>query len=412
MLKKVFLSSGTPLIMQKMNLFHSFMLGIWIKYGSRHEPSEKNGLSHFIEHLFFQGTSKRDARSISSRIDFLGGDINAFTAREFTSIYIKVLNKYISEALELIGDIISNPSFPVEEIEKERAIIIDEIRTVEDTPDELIHDLFMNDVFLDGLGQPILGRKETVLNINRDDIVNCFNKYYGNSNCIITCAGNFDESKIINEIEKNFMLRKTEEKPFLKNPLFNSGVNVYERDLNEVHICLGIESFPFNSPFRYALSLLNLITGGCVSSRLFQEIREKKGYAYNIYSFTSCYSDTGVFGIYTACDKSKIYDVIELILSTVKNLYETLTEEELQRAKKQAISQILFSSESTNYVMQNLAYQKLYLDKIYKVEEQVRMVDSIKIKDLKNVANFLKEKAFTLTTLGPVDSEKLSGINI
>lgn len=412
MIKKIILSSGTPLIMQKRSSFYSFMLGVWIKYGSRHEPRDKNGLSHFIEHLLFQGTSKRDAKSISLQIDSLGGDINAFTAREFTSLYIKVLNKYIPEAIELIGDIFSSPSFPEREIEKERSIIIDEIRTVEDTPDELIHDLFMNDIFPDSLGQPVLGKKETVMNISRDDIINCFKKYYSGTNCIITCVGNFNENEIIKEIEKNFRFRNTESVPILKKSVFNPSIHVHERDLNEVHLCLGIESFPFNSPYRYNLSLLNLIVGGCVSSKLFQEIREKRGYTYNIYSFISCYSDTGIFGVYTACDKSRVYNVLELILSIIKNLHETLTEDELQRAKKQAISHLLFSSESTNYVMQNLAYQEIYLKKIYKIKEQIKKIESIKMSDLKDTADFLKNKTFALTILGALSSKELSGINI
>lgn len=412
MIKKAILSSGTPILMQKMNSFYSFMLGVWIKYGSRHEPLEKNGLAHFIEHLLFQGTSKRDAKSISLRIDSLGGDINAFTSREFTSLYIKVLDKYIPEAIELIGDIFSNPSFPENEIEKERFIIIDEIRTIEDTPDELIHDLFMSNIFSDSLGQPVFGRKETVMNVSRDDIINCFKKYYSSKNCIISCAGNFNENKLIEEIEKNFIFRNTESVPRFKKSTFNPSIRTHEKDLNEVHICLGMEGIPFNSPHRYTLSLLNLITGGCVSSKLFQEIREKKGYAYNIYSFLSCYSDTGIFGVYTACEKSRVYNVVELIISTIKNLQETLTEDELQRAKKQAISQLLFSSESTNYVMQNLAYQELYLDRIYSVKEQIRKIESIKISDLKNMAEFLKNKKIALTVLGSIDSKNLSGINI
>lgn len=407
MIKKTYLFSTTPVLMNKMNYYRSFVLGIWIKHGSRHEPSSKNGLSHFIEHLFFQGTSKRNAQKISLEIDSMGGDINAFTSREFTSIYIKVLDTYISRAIELIGDIYSNPLFPEEEIEKERSVILDELRTVNDTPDELIHDLFMENSFPDGLGQPILGREEAVSGITRKDIIDCYNEFYGIDNCIISCAGNFEEEKLIESLEKNIIDRNSQKSVTTKSSKFSPSLKVYEKDLNEIHLCMGTETFPFNSPYRHALILLNCIIGGSVSSRLFQEIREKRGWVYNIYSFTSFYHDTGLFGIYTACDPKKINKIIETIFKIIKKIPEDLKKEEFERAKTQTISQILFSSESPGSVMHSLAYQELYLGHCLSIEEQIKQIEAVEFNELKDMASILKERIFSTTLLGPVSEKEL-----
>ncbi|WP_353683403.1 pitrilysin family protein [Thermodesulfovibrio sp. 3907-1M] len=384
--------------------YRSFVLGVWIKHGSRHEPSSKNGLSHFIEHLFFQGTPKRDAHRISLEIDTLGGDINAFTSREFTSIYIKVLDTYMLQAIELIGDIYSNPLFPEQEIEKERSVILDEIRTINDTPDELVHDLFMENSFPDGLGQPIIGREEAVLTITRKDIVDRYNEFYGNS--IISCAGSFDEEKLIESLEKNIKPRIPKKVVINSNALFSPSLKLHEKDLNEIHLCMGTETFPFNSSHRYALILLNCIIGGSVSSRLFQEIREKRGWVYNIYSFTSFYHDTGLFGVYTACEPKKINKIVESIFKILKKIPENLKKEEFERAKTQTISQIIFSQESPSSVMHNLAYQELYLGQCYTLQQQIRQIEAVSFNEVKDMASILKEKDFSITLLGPV-TEKL-----
>lgn len=405
--KILYLSSGIPLIIHKLSNFNSFVLGIWIKHGSRHEPSNKNGLSHFIEHLFFQGTKKRTAKEISLQIDSIGGDLNAFTGREFTSIYIKSLKHNMSKAIELISDIFSNPLFPAKEIEKERAIILEEIRMVNDNPEELVHDLFMEKAFNNNLGLPILGKEHTVEKIIRKDILECFKNYYGINNCLISCAGNFDVEKLVSDLEEHLTSRKglqlSFEKPKAK---FSSGVHVFQKELNEVHICLGFQAVPFKHEDRNRLTLLNCILGGSVSSRLFQEIREKKGLAYNIYSFVSFYSDTGIFGIYTACEPSKVNEMLKSINSTLKKLSK-IKDEEMERAKTQMTAQILYSSESLSSIMQNLAFQYIYLNGIYKTREQISLINAIKMNDIQRVRDYILNNAFSLTLLGPMEREKL-----
>ncbi|MDW7998357.1 MAG: pitrilysin family protein, partial [Thermodesulfovibrio sp.] len=368
----------------------------------------KNGLSHFIEHLFFQGTPKRNARQISFEIDSIGGDINAFTSREFTALYIKVLNTSICKALEIIGDIYSNPLFPEQEIEKERSVILDEIRTVNDTPDELIHDLFMENSFPNGLGQPILGKESTLSKISRQDIIECYNNFYGINNCVISCAGNFEEKTLIECLEKNIAIRPSNKTPLINKTVFSPCLKVHEKDLNETHLCIGVDTFSFNSNYRNALTLLNCIIGGSVSSRLFQEIREKKGWVYNIYSFISFYQDTGIFGIYTACDYKKINRIIETIFKILKQVPENLKKEEIDRAKTQIISQILFSSESPGSVMHNLAYQELYLGKIFSIKEQIKQIEKVSLKEVQNIASLLKDKKFSITILGPISKREIN----
>ncbi|MEN2994190.1 MAG: pitrilysin family protein [Thermodesulfovibrio sp.] len=390
-----------------MNYYKSFVLGIWIKHGTRHEVSSKNGLSHFIEHLFFQGTPKRNARQISFEIDSIGGDINAFTSREFTALYIKVLNTSICKALEIIGDIYSNPLFPEQEIEKERSVILDEIRTVNDTPDELIHDLFMENSFPNGLGQPILGKESTVSKITRQDIIECYNSFYGINNCIISCAGNFEEKSLIKYLEENINIKTSNKSPTINNYSFSPGIKVYEKDLNEIHLCMGVDTFPFKSPHRNALTILNCIIGGSVSSRLFQEIREERGWVYNIYSFTSFYHDTGVFGVYTACDHDKINKIIEIIFRIIRQIPEDLKNDEIERAKTQIISQILFASESPSSIMHNLAYQELYLGDLLSIKDQIRQIKKVSFKEVQHLASLLRDKKFSITILGPISKEEI-----
>ncbi len=405
--KKIYLSSGIPLIIHKLNNFHSFVLGIWIKHGSRHEPQHKNGLSHFIEHLFFQGTKKRTAKEISLEVDSIGGDLNAFTAREFTALYIKSLKNNLNKSIELITDIFSNPLFPEKEIEKERAIIMDEIRMINDNPEELVHDIFMEKSFDNSLGLPILGKENTVKNITREDIIQCFRDYYGANNCLISCAGNFEIDKLIEELEQKLTKRKSLQPSNKEKKIkFSSGIHVFQRDLSEVHLCLGFQAVPFKHRDRQAITLLNCIVGGSVSSRLFQEIREKRGLAYNIYSFISFYSDAGIFGIYTACEASKINKIIKIITSTLKKL-NNIKEDELKRAKTQMISQILYSSESPSSIMQNLAYQDIYLEGIYKIREQISQINAITMNDIQRVKDYIFNEEFSLTLLGSIDRKKI-----
>ena len=343
MFTKRALDNDIPVVMEQLKNFRSVILGIWVKVGSRHETPDKNGISHFLEHMFFKGTKKRTATDISFHIDSLGGDLNAFTSRENTAFYVKVLDEYIDKGVELLTDIFLHSLYQEEEIEKEKGVIKEEIKLVEDTPDEYIHDLFSRTIWGETeLGQPVLGKRETIKTFTRDDLLNHVRKYYGTSDTVVACAGNFEPDHVINLLNHYLgNLRRGSEPQSFSAPSFRSAIEVYPKDLSETHICCGYEGLSFASPERYAIAILNSIVGSSVSSRLFQEIREKKGYAYSIYSFVSSYQDTGFWAVYAGTGRKRAVSVTELIIKEMQGLYNTISNTELRRAKDQLKGNII-----------------------------------------------------------------------
>lgn len=411
MYKKYHLNNGIPLIVERIGNVHSVALGIWVKVGSRYEPSEKNGISHFLEHMFFKGTKKRSAQEIAIEIDSIGGDLNAFTSKEITTFYIKVLDEYIDRGIDLITDIFLHSTFPEADIEKEKSIIREEIKMVEDTPDDYIHDLFYQSVWGEnGIGQPVLGRRETVKSFSGGDIVAHIKKYYGTKDTVISCAGNFDPDKLLYSLNHLLGdLRRGSEPKTGASPVFNPATSVHPKDLSEVHSCVGVRALPQRSPDRYALHLLNAILGAGVSSRLFQEIREKRGLAYSIYSFIASYVDTGILGVYAGTSKKKVVEVIELIVKEMKGLKDTITDDELRRAKDQLKGNLILGLESTHSRMQNIARQEIYHERYFSPEEIISAIDEVPMKRIKELsAELITDGSIALTVLGPVQPSQLS----
>lgn len=410
MFKKYYLENGIPLVIECIRNVRSVALGIWVKIGSRFELPDKNGLSHFLEHMFFKGTKKRSARDLAIEIDQLGGDLNAFTSRETTTFYIKVLNQHLDKGIELLSDIFLHSTFPEEDIEKEKRVVKEEIKMVEDTPDDYINDLFYQDVWGNrGLGLSVLGKWETVKLFNRDDILGHIRKYYGTKDIVIACAGNFNPDNLLNSL--NLVLgglRRGSEPKMGETPEFKSGVNVHQKDLSEVHICLGVEGLPQSSPDRYVLYVINAILGAGVSSRLFQEIREKRGLAYSIYSFIASYYDTGLFGVYAGTSKKRVSKVIELVVNEVRDLKESITAEEITRAKEQIKGNLILGLESTSNRMQNIARQEIYYGRYYSPDEVIRLIDSVTIRQVKDLAERLSKGPMAITLLGPVQPSQLT----
>ncbi|MBI5188846.1 MAG: insulinase family protein [Nitrospirae bacterium] len=400
--------------MESLKNMRSVALGIWVKVGSRNELLDKNGVSHFLEHMFFKGTKKRSARDIAVEIDSLGGDLNAFTSRESTTFYVKVLDEYIEKGIELLADVFLHSTFPEEDIEKEKRIIKEEIKMIEDTPDDYIHDLFNQTIWgQDGLGQPVLGRRETIKSFTRDDLVSHIRKYYGTRDTIISCAGNFEPDHLLYILNKNLgSLRRGSEPEKGALPDFKGKVEVFSKELSEAHICLGVKGLPQASEERYSLSLLSTILGAGVSSRLFQEIREKRGLAYSIYSFIASYFDTGVWGVYAGVSRKRVREVVEVILKEMCGLKDTLTEIELQRAKSQLKGNIILGLESSSSRMNNIARQEIYYGRYYCPEEIIKEVDSITLDRIRDLAERLirKDMMFSLTVYGPVHEKDLKGI--
>jgi predicted Zn-dependent peptidase len=409
--KKYHLDNGIPLVAERIRNMHSVALGIWIKVGSRYEQPEKNGISHFLEHMFFKGTKKRTARDIAIDIDSVGGDLNAFTSRESTTFYVKVLDEHIDKGMDLLTDIFLHSTFPDDDIEKEKRVIKEEIKMVEDTPDDYIHDLFYHSVWgHEGIGQPILGRRETIKSFTRDDLIGHIKKYYGTKDTVIACAGNFDPDKLIHDLNHIMGgLRRGSEPKKGDTPEFRPDVSVHTKDLSEVHICIGVKGLPQASPDRYVLYLLNAIIGAGVSSRLFQEVREKRGLAYSIYSFIAPYIDTGVWAVYAGTAKKRAAEVIELIVKEVKEIRDTVTPNELQRAKDQLKGNLMLGLESTNNRMQNIARQEIYYGRYFSPEEITKEIDAVTMDQIRELSEMLfKGNAIALTALGPLQHSQLS----
>jgi predicted Zn-dependent peptidase len=413
MFKKEHLSNGIPVVMEQLKNMRSVSLGIWVRVGSRDEEPHKNGISHFLEHMFFKGTVKRTAKDIAVEIDSLGGEINAFTSKESTTFYVKILDEYIEKGIELLADIFLHSTFPEEDIEKEKGIVKEEIKLVEDTPDDYIHDLFNQTIWgNEGLGQPVLGRRETVKSFTREDLISHIRKYYGTKDVVISCAGNFEHGSILSVLNKSLgSLRRGSEPVKGPLPYFESKVDVFHKQLSEVHMCFGIEGLPQTSEDRYSLYILNTIFGAGVSSRIFQEIREKRGLAYSIYSFISSYYDTGIWGVYAGVSRKRVGEVAALILKEMSDLKSTLTEVELQRAKNHLKGNIILGLESTSSRMTNIARQEIYHGRYYSPKEIMKEVDSISLDDIQALAEkLIKQEGVSLTVFGPVYERDLKGL--
>jgi len=413
MFKKEHLSNGIPVVTEQLKNMRSVALGIWVKVGSRDEGLDKNGISHFLEHMFFKGTVKRTAKDIAVEIDSLGGELNAFTSKESTTFYVKVLDEYIEKGIELLSDIFLHSTFPQEDIEKEKRIIKEEIKLVEDTPDDYIHDLFNQTIWGNkGIGQPVLGRRETVKSFTREDLISHIRKYYGTKDVVISCAGNFDHESIISMLNKSLgSLRRGSEPEKGPTSHFQSKVEVFHKELSEAHVCFGVEGIPQTSEDRYSLFALNTIFGAGVSSRLFQEIREKRGLAYSIYSFVSSYYDTGIWGVYAGVSRKRVGEVAELIIKEMHDLKSTLTEVELQRSKNQLKGNIILGLESTSSRMVNIARQEIYHGRYYSPKEIMKEVDSITLGHIQTLAEkLIKQERFSLTVYGPVYERDLKGV--
>lgn len=413
MFTKRYLDNGIPVVMEQLKNYRSVIVGIWIKVGSRNEVPEKNGISHFLEHMFFKGTKKRSATDIAVDIDSLGGDLNAFTSRENTVFYAKVLDDYVDKGIELLSDIFLHSTFAEEEIEKEKGVIKEEIKLVEDTPDDYIHDLFSQTVWGNaGLGQPVLGRRETIKSFTREDLVFHVKKYYGTSDTVISCAGNFNPDTVMEFLNRHLgSLRRGSEPELFSPPSFKTDVALFPKDLSETHICLGVEGIPFASDDRFAISILNTVLGSSVSSRLFQEIREKMGLAYSIYSFSSSYIDTGFWAVYAGTGRKKAVTVTELIMKEMNALYSTISDVELRRAKDQLKGNIVLGLESTSTRMQSIARQEIYFGRNFSQSEIMKSIEAVTIDQVRDLSKrLINNGRICLTVLGRVKDEEFKNI--
>jgi predicted Zn-dependent peptidase len=410
---KEHLENGIPVVMESFRNVRSAAVGVWVKIGSRYETPPENGISHFLEHMFFKGTKRYTAKDIAVEIDTMGGDLNAFTSREHTAFYVKVLDEYLDKGINLLSEIFVSSLFPEDEIEKEKKIIKEEIKMVEDTPDDYIHDLFNLMVWgHEGLGQSILGRRETIASFTRGDILNHIRKYYGTRDIVIACAGNFDHGKVMQILNDRFGgLRRGSEPKMEAAPEFRFVSKVYVKDMSEAHVCIGVPALSQVSDDRYALFVLNTILGGSVSSRLFQEIRENRGLAYSVYSFTAMYHDTGLWGVYAGISRKRVREVCELILGEMMTLKDTLSDDELEKAKRHLKGNMLLALESANSRMNNIARQEMYFGRYISPDDIIRSVDRVSMKQIRELAvRLIRRDGFSVAAYGPLEKDVLDGV--
>jgi len=412
MYNKTVLDNGIKVISEEINHVRSVSIGVWVRCGSRSENDAINGVAHFIEHMLFKGTKTRSAFDIASEIDSVGGVMNASTGKELTAFYIKIPDYHLTIAINLLADILRNSLFDPEEIEKEKSVVLQEIHMTEDTPDDYIHDFFEK-TFWNGhpLGLSVLGTKETVTNFKRDDITKFFTERYMKKNLVLTAAGNLKHDNLVDLVQKSFgSLDGEPVKEDSTKPMPSSKVAVVKKDLEQEHIIIGTIAPSSISLSRYPAFLMNIILGGSMSSRLFQEIREKRGLAYSIRSFLTTYRDAGMLGIYAGTSENKVKDVISLIRKELDSLKKDfLTEKELQSAKELVKGNLLLSMESTDNRMTRLARNEIFFGRNVSLEEIERNIETVSREDIRNLAEeIFNPDIISLTTMGSVSKKDIT----
>lgn len=381
LIDKKMLGNGLTVVTERMPNIRSISLGVWLKKGSRHETESENGISHFIEHLLFKGTSTRSAQDIALTIDSIGGQIDAFTAKEYTCFYAKVLDEHLPIALDLLSDIVLHPNFDPEEIEKERKVIFEEIRMVDDTPDELVYDLFNQQFWADHpLGRPIQGTIESVAGMTPGTLSRYFRESYQPGNLLITATGNLEHESLVTDIRRAFEpLTNGAAPPVSLPPRMNPGIVVREKkELGQVHICLGVRGFPLAHDSRYRQYVLNTVLGGTMSSRLFQDIREQRGLAYNVFSSVNSFLDTGYLMVYAATSPETAEQVVRLVLQEFQKLKESPpAEREMKMARDHLKGSLMLSLESSSSRMSNLARQEVYFRRPFTLNEILEGIDAV-----------------------------------
>ncbi|AFX98266.1 insulinase family protein [Candidatus Endolissoclinum faulkneri L2] len=376
-------------------------VGLWIGVGTRHEKLSENGLAHLIEHMLFKGTVKRDAITIAREIENVGGHMNAYTAREQTAYYAKVLSDDLPLAIELLADIVQNSVFDTSELDCERSVIVREIAQINDTPDDVIFDYFQAAAFPNQtLGRSVLGNVEVVRSIERQSLVNYITRMYQAESCVLAVAGLVDHEQLVNIVAKRF---NTLPKGTMKEVDFChyvGGEIRVERELEQLHIILGFRGTSFFDPDFYTIQVLSVIYGGGMSSRLFQEVREKRGLAYSIYSFTSAYLDDGLFGVYLGTGVKEVVDAIPIVCEQLMLIPDTLNESELARAKVQIKSSLLMSRESTSSRSEHLANHFIIHGKVPNLTKIIDNVEAVDQSSIRRMVGRLLKNPPTLTSIG------------
>jgi predicted Zn-dependent peptidase len=416
MYRKTVLDNGLRIISESINHVRSISIGIWVKCGSRYEEKSTNGTAHFIEHMLFKGTKSRSAFNIAYEIDSIGGLVNAYTGKEATTFYMKIPDYHLSTALEILADIFNHSLFEPDEIEKEKEVVLQEIHMVEDTPDEYIYDYF-GSLFWGNhaLGFPILGTKESVSAFERENLLDFFNSNYRPEKVVIAATGNLEHEELVKLVAHLFeSLESRPSKGLILRPTASFQCGVLEKELEQIHAIVGSLGPSYTSPDRHACFLLNAILGGSMSSRLFQEIREKRGLAYSIHSYLVSYQDIGKVGIYVGTGEEKFKQVLDLIMAELLHLRtECITDQELHAAKEQIKGNFLLGMESTDNRMTRIAKNEIYFEREVSIEETLGNIDSVKAEGILDLSKRLFGlDSIAIAALGRVPKNTMAGLQV
>ena len=412
-IRREVLPNGLTVITEEMQHVRSISVGIWVKTGSRDEEAPSNGISHFIEHMLFKGTKHRTAEEIARQVDSLGGNMDAFTAKECICFSAKVLDEHLPNAMEVLSDLVLNPLFEAKDINRERGVILEEIKMDEDNPDYLVHEIFTQSFWKDHpLGKPILGTKETVKKFEQSVVSDFYGQRFYPGNMIISAAGNLKHKKFLDMIANHFQDMKPG-----KNGHISTAPKIVPRitmrnkkSLEQVQLCIGVPAYPIAHEKRFVCYVLNTLLGGGMSSRLFQNIREKQGLAYSIYSDLNPYRDTGCLSVYAGTSKESVVKMVESVVAEFRKLKtELVPADELKRGKDQLKGSLVLSLESSMSCMSNLARQEMYFDRFYSIDDLIARIEKVTTEEiLQQAQEFFTSQAIAITVLGNLNGLKLS----
>ncbi|HTM30287.1 MAG TPA: pitrilysin family protein [Vicinamibacterales bacterium] len=401
------LVNGVRFVTERMPHVRSVSIGVWLSRGSRHEPSTHAGIAHFVEHMLFKGTDRRTAESIAQEVDSIGGQLDAFTSKEYAGYYMKVLDEHLPVAVDVLADLVSHPTFDSVEIEKEQKVVLEEIKMVEDTPDDLVHELFAEGFWPDHpLGRPILGIPSSVSALDKDALRAFFADTYVAPNMSVVAVGNLDHEAV-----KRLMETALADVPLrglpvdVRPPTVAQNTLVRRKELEQSHICLGMPALAQSDPDRYVSYALNTVLGGSMSSRLFQNVREKRGLAYAVFSGLSAYTDSGALSIYAGCANDAVSELIDVVVGELRQMRdERVGEVELRRAKDHLKGSLMLNLESTSSRMSHLARQEIYRDRTDTLDEMLAAIERVTVDDVHRLSElFFAKGTLGVTVLGNVN---------
>jgi predicted Zn-dependent peptidase len=410
-IRRSVLPGGLRVLTEHMPHVRSVSIGVWLARGSRHEATEVGGIAHFVEHMLFKGTKTRTAEDIAQTIDSIGGQMDAFTSKEYAGYYLKVLDEHLPLAVDVLSDIVSHPAFADTDVEREKKVILEEIKMVEDTPDDLVHELFTESLWRGHpLGRPILGTPDSVGTMTSETLRQYFAETYVAPNLIVAAVGNIEHERVLDVVSRALegvpaSGRAVAEAP----PTVVPQVVIRSKDLEQSHVCLGTGAYRQDHADRYASYVLNTVLGGSMSSRLFQNVREKRGLAYAVFSGLSAYRDTGAMTIYAGCANETVSELVDVVMAELRRLRaDPVSDAELQRAKDHLKGNMMLGLESTSSRMSNLARQEMYFDRPFDLDETLRGIDAVTHEALERVrGDLFADGGWSATVLGSVDGLQL-----